>query len=311
VPSLEAALFQELRIQSVEVVRETKPVILPEGGANASADAPITALPAGAAIAPAAQSQDSQPDRDQSGQQGQRQDPMPTVALAVEARSPDAMRATETATAAPGIEVSPGTESDSTAQAIAPSEGMRPEGLVLTGQTPRESREILARPTQGPESSQPPRPVQEIVKSYLANSGKEAISSELRLQLSPEHLGRVEVTVKALEGVITAVIRVEQPHAHEALEKQFGDLRQSLLDQGVRLDKVEVQLSQDSHHRDSQTDLGGGAWQQGRQQPGQDSRQQAGRTSWQDEDLAGLQFADGLPMMRSGSEQAGGFDTRA
>ena len=319
-PALEAALFQELRVQSLEVSREIAPGPgAPVVEASASPEATSTAGPvAMAGVAVARPLQGGRPGEGGStGQeQGGREQETPdqpvvsaTGNIPLEAPSAegevmeshvreagDGVGASE-AIAAPGLR-----------------EAARPEGIMAPGPGVRDSREVLARPAQGPESNQAPRPVQEVVKSYLASSSKDQVSSELRLQLSPEHLGRIEVRVRAQEGVVTAIIRVEQPHAHQTIEQQFGDLKQTLLDQGVRLDKVEVQLANDPRHREQQTDLGGGAWQQGRQQPGQENRTFQGRgraNGWDDEEPTTLQFADGLPMMRVGSGQAGGFDTRA
>jgi hypothetical protein len=319
-PSLEAALFQELRVQSLEVVR--RPVAT-SGGPEATAMIPggpstegaTTGLP-GAMTPVAVASQGDRPDTGSNdsgardGEAAPRELPVMTPTV-----GPEVATAEEVASqAASSRAADPENPASDPVAAIGVRDVARPEGVMSPAATMRDAREVLARPTQGPESQQPARPVQDVVRSYLANTSRDQVSSELRLQLSPEHLGRIEVRVRAQEGVVTAIIRVDQPHAHQALEQQFGDLKQTLLDQGVRLDKVEVQLANDPRHREQQADLGGGAWQQGRQQSGQDSRSFRRRGfggGWEEEDPMALQFAEGVPMMRHGSGQAGGFDTRA
>lgn len=68
--------------------------------------------------------------------------------------------------------------------------------------------------------------------------------AELRLQLNPEHLGRMQLRVQAHEGVVSAVIRVEHAGVRDLVENQLAALRTSLAEQGIKIDRLEVSVNQ-------------------------------------------------------------------
>lgn len=70
-----------------------------------------------------------------------------------------------------------------------------------------------------------------------------ADTSEMVMQLNPENLGKVNLSVVAKEGHITAQFVTENEVARQALESQIQQLRETLGEQGLKVDKVEVSVS--------------------------------------------------------------------
>lgn len=115
-----------------------------------------------------------------------------------------------------------------------------------------------------------PVPVKEaITRTFMQVQRSPDRPAELRLQLNPEHLGRMEVRVHAHEGVVSAIIRVEHGAVRDLVESQFAALRASLAEQGIKVDRLEVSVNQQGP-RDQQAAAG---FDLGRQSFGQDAQQ--------------------------------------
>lgn len=114
-------------------------------------------------------------------------------------------------------------------------------------------------------------PMREAMKAPFVEAAKHpGKPAELRLELAPEHLGRMEIRVMAHEGTVSAQIRVDHAGTRDLLQVQLAELRTSLADQGIKIDKLEVNVGQDQ--RRSAPDFGmAGGFQQG---PGQGQNQQ-------------------------------------
>ena len=68
--------------------------------------------------------------------------------------------------------------------------------------------------------------------------------NEVRLQLKPPHLGRIFMTIEnQLDGLKVSVV-TEQQAAREMLQSHMHELRSLLNEQGLRIDKLDVELSQ-------------------------------------------------------------------
>lgn len=67
--------------------------------------------------------------------------------------------------------------------------------------------------------------------------------TEMELHLNPESLGRVNVSVAAKEGVITATFTTENEVVRAALESQMITLKQNFEAQGIRVEAVEVTVA--------------------------------------------------------------------
>lgn len=70
-----------------------------------------------------------------------------------------------------------------------------------------------------------------------------ADTTSMEVQLNPENLGKVNLTVVAKEGHLTAQFVTENEIARQALEGQIQQLRENLGEQGLKVDEVEVSVS--------------------------------------------------------------------
>lgn len=82
--------------------------------------------------------------------------------------------------------------------------------------------------------------------SLLLNGTQEG--TQIKVSIFPEHLGHLEIRLTELNGKIAAQIFTSSLVAKEALDLQVNQLRNSLLQQGVIIDKIEIsqQSSQQS-----------------------------------------------------------------
>ncbi|EPD49615.1 hypothetical protein HMPREF1210_03062 [Paenisporosarcina sp. HGH0030] len=120
-------------------------------------------------------------------------------------------------------------------------------GQVLTGNASEVAKASQA-PTR-PEASAPPAPtvrmsnlIEElggVLKgSFRLNGTQEG--TQIKVNIFPEHLGHLDIRLTASEGKIAAQIFTSNLLAKEALELQVNQLRNSLLQQGVTLDRIEI-----------------------------------------------------------------------
>lgn len=80
--------------------------------------------------------------------------------------------------------------------------------------------------------------------------------SSMELQLNPEHLGKVNLTVHAKDGVMTAQFMVQNELSKEAIESQLHVLRESLNSQGVKVEAIEVTVTDYAFEQNSEQDAG-------------------------------------------------------
>lgn len=69
-------------------------------------------------------------------------------------------------------------------------------------------------------------------------------TTSMELQLNPASLGRVNLNVTSQNGTATATLTVQNQVAKEALESQLTVLRENLESQGLKVDAVEVNVSE-------------------------------------------------------------------
>jgi flagellar hook-length control protein FliK len=67
---------------------------------------------------------------------------------------------------------------------------------------------------------------------------------EINIQLSPEHLGKVRVSLEMKDGAMAARISVENDAVREQVEAGLASLRDSLENQGIKLQGLEVSVEQ-------------------------------------------------------------------
>lgn len=97
--------------------------------------------------------------------------------------------------------------------------------------------------------------VNQVVEKIKVSLGTESTSMEM--QLNPEHLGKVLLNVSSKDGMMTAVFSVQSEEAKAALESQMFTLRENLELRELKVDAVEVNVSDFDFSRSDQTMDGG------------------------------------------------------
>lgn len=83
--------------------------------------------------------------------------------------------------------------------------------------------------------------VSQIVEKIKINIMPDQTSMEL--QLNPEHLGKLQLSVVSKEGVLTAHFTTSNQTVKEAIESQMLFLKDNLANQGLKVDAIEVTVS--------------------------------------------------------------------
>ncbi|SFB25075.1 hook-length control protein FliK [Acetitomaculum ruminis DSM 5522] len=107
------------------------------------------------------------------------------------------------------------------------------------------------------------------------------ISQGITMQLNPEHLGKLGVSLTVKAGALTASFVVENAQVKSALDYSIYQLRQSLEASGIKVDAVEVTIA--SHEFESNLEQG---QNQNQNQNGQESSKYANGSL--DEDGSGM-----------------------
>ncbi|WP_165998759.1 flagellar hook-length control protein FliK [Bacillus sp. Cs-700] len=94
-------------------------------------------------------------------------------------------------------------------------------------------------------------------RMQLSKNGDE---TNFRIKLSPENLGQLDIRLTTSDGKVTAHIVTATAGAKELIESQLHQLRHTLVQQGIQLDKVEVvqqpQGSQNTFMQDGRGEQG-------------------------------------------------------
>ncbi|MDD4731364.1 MAG: flagellar hook-length control protein FliK [Desulfovibrio sp.] len=104
-----------------------------------------------------------------------------------------------------------------------------------------------ARPWQNAQAPRMLSQVQDAALKSLANGGK-----RLTIQLNPQELGALSVSLTYKNNEVQAMIRTDNHETAKLLSGQLDALRQSLEDQGVKVSKMEVQTQLGSGQDDRQ-----------------------------------------------------------
>lgn len=102
-------------------------------------------------------------------------------------------------------------------------------------------------------------PTTESILKQLADyvkiqNGKEL--TEMELQLHPASLGTVRVNLATKGGVVTAQLTTENEIVKSAIESQVAQLKQSLEEQGVRVEAIEVSVASHQMERNLEQNAG-------------------------------------------------------
>jgi hypothetical protein len=101
--------------------------------------------------------------------------------------------------------------------------------------------------TRSQEVGVPPDVLPQIVKAVRLQ-WRQGVG-EARLRLEPEHLGEINVALRVQDGVVTAVVRAEQPAVQAWIEARQQELRSAMTEQGLTLERFDVSVSPDGRRR--------------------------------------------------------------
>lgn len=90
--------------------------------------------------------------------------------------------------------------------------------------------------------------IDQIVTKAIINLSDEKTS--MQMQLNPNHLGKVGVSVTAEQGIIKGQFVAENQVVKEMLEANLTQLKSQLEEQGIKVDKIEVALSNGTDYFD-------------------------------------------------------------
>ena len=108
--------------------------------------------------------------------------------------------------------------------------------------------------------------VEELNHSMLSDNAREILNqvrdqirvqvtdglTELQMKLNPENLGNVHLSLTAREGAVTAQFTAENDSVRQALEMQIAQLKESIEQQGVKVEAVEVTVSSHAFEQNMQ-----------------------------------------------------------
>lgn len=121
------------------------------------------------------------------------------------------------------------------------------------------------------------RIVEQIVRQVRIRVLPETTS--LEMQLTPATLGKVHLQVSVTGGISTASMTVENQAAKEALESQMIQLKESFAEQGLKVDAVEVTVSEFGLRHD-----------QGQKQTGEQTQEKENKRAFrEDAGIAGME----------------------
>ncbi|KZE53118.1 flagellar hook-length control protein [Brevibacillus parabrevis] len=128
-------------------------------------------------------------------------------------------------------------------------------GLTMANQTPVVAQQTTQ--TQNASFQQPqvqphhvnanqlPQQLTQLFVSKLQLGGQNGVH-EAKLILNPQSLGQVDVTITSHNGVITAQFHAETQAGKDLLDNQLPQLRMALTQQGLQVDRLEVNQQQDT-----------------------------------------------------------------
>ncbi|MTV47799.1 hypothetical protein GJ688_02220 [Heliobacillus mobilis] len=85
---------------------------------------------------------------------------------------------------------------------------------------------------------------QEMFRQMVENTQllKKSGGSELRIQLKPEVLGKMQLSLSVDAGIVSVRFSAENPQVRQMLESNLPELKQSLEEQGLKFDRIDVSV---------------------------------------------------------------------
>ncbi|MFN3430079.1 MAG: flagellar hook-length control protein FliK, partial [Candidatus Sericytochromatia bacterium] len=172
------------------------------------------------------------------------------------------------------------TTEDEDALTIAPDTDATPVAPLLNGD--RGVGDVAkAEQAKAPTLPVKPEDVLPQVAKHL-DQLKANQANAIKLQLYPEHLGKMEIKVVSHQGVISAQLTADSHAVKGMLESQVAQLQRTFAEMGLKVDKVEVTIASSQMNFDAQGQAAqqGDAQQFGRQSQNQGAFQGSGYQQW-------------------------------
>jgi flagellar hook-length control protein FliK len=112
--------------------------------------------------------------------------------------------------------------------------------------------------------------------------------TSMEFMLNPEHLGKVALNITSKEGLITATFTTQNQVAKEALESQLQIFKENLNNQGLKVDAIEVNVSNFNFEGSTQMDQSNGNQQEAAKGKKTTLRMDTEDADFLEEALAGL-----------------------
>ncbi len=108
----------------------------------------------------------------------------------------------------------------------------------IAGNLSQSIQDVFANTVQEASQINPVEVVRQVVDAVKVIQ-KEALQS-IEVQLNPENLGKLHITVSTRNGVLTAEIATQNEQVKRAVEGQMSMLKENLESQGIKVDAVEI-----------------------------------------------------------------------
>ena len=108
----------------------------------------------------------------------------------------------------------------------------------IAGNLSHNIQDVFANAVQEAAQVNPVEVVRQVVDAVKVIQ-KESLQS-IEVQLNPENLGKLHITVSARNGVLTAEIATQNEQVKRAVESQMSMLKENLESQGIKVDAVEI-----------------------------------------------------------------------
>ncbi|WJQ79389.1 flagellar hook-length control protein FliK [Brevibacillus brevis] len=147
--------------------------------------------------------------------------------------------------------------------------------IIATPNTQTQSVQTFSQqsvPTHHVNANQLTQQVTQLFVSKMQLTQNNGIH-EARLILNPQALGQVDVTITSQNGVITAQFHAETQAGKEMLDNQLPQLRAALAQQGLQVDRLEVNQQQDTTFNFQQQREQARQQQENRQQQDKDEQE--------------------------------------
>lgn len=133
------------------------------------------------------------------------------------------------------------------AEAVQAAAPVKTEGQVQAAVLPAALAD--QKPVDVPVRQVPVQKLSETLAEWISSPARLSTGgneTRLRINIFPEHLGHLEILVSTAGGKVSAQIIASHGAAKEAVEFQLNQLRMSLSQQGVEIDRLEVREERSS-----------------------------------------------------------------